>query len=278
MSCGGGGDEKAEDRHSTDTLYQVPWKEVEIYLKAAPSPVQVALWLRQEKVPFFRSIPHDPTIAGRYAGLQGAANLGIYLTDMAYAYATQNYQEAYEYLSAVHRLSARYGLDDIFSIERIRSLDKLQDQPDSAHKLLTKYYAEVQDRLEATGQQAILRHMILGGWLESIHITLGILEKEPQREPLSEMILLQKSFMPLLMKLYAVDTAGSQTSREIISHLAALERSMAALPLSESLPPVASVQKGVIQMQFRQKARLTSGDIASLREPLGKLRQFVTQV
>lgn len=268
----------AQDLHKPDSTYAVPWEQVEAYLQAAPSPVQVSLWLRQEKVKFYREPLHDPTYAGRYSGLQGAANLGIYLTDMAYAHATGNYQEAYNYLSAVNRLATAYGIEDIFSIERIRQLDRLQDKPDSAQKLFTQYYSEVQTRLSETGQEAMLRHMILGGWVESLHIILNLLEKDPKNQPLAEVILLQKGLTPLLIKLYSIDTLQSQASQTILGHLRAMQKTLDALPLEESAAMTSTeVRKGVIQMQFRSQVSLKPEEIRAIRTQLISLRQFLVQ-
>lgn len=248
-------------------------------MEAAPSPVQIALWLRQEKVPFYREPLHDPTLAGRYRGLQGAGNLGVYLTDMAYAHATGHYQQAYDYLSSVNRLASLYGIEDILSAERIKRLDKLQDQPDSAQKLFTQYYGEIQTRLSETGQQAMLRHMILGGWIESLYIVLHILEKNPQNQPLAEMILLQRGLAPLLSRLYAVDTLHSRASMEILNHLRQMQAILEEIPIQDTeAKPEATVQKGVIQMSFRQRISLSPAQVQRLRERLIPLRQFITQV
>ncbi len=277
VGCGPSSEETAEDRHAMDSTYVVPWEEVAVYMKAAPSPVQVALWLRQEKVPFIREPLHDPTLAARYGGVQGAANLGIYLTDMAYAHATQSYQDAYEYLSAVNRLAARYGIDDIFSVDRVKSLDKLQDQPDSVQKLLTQYYSEVQQRLEDTGQQAMLRHMILGGWIESLHITLLLIERDPSKQRLAEMVALQKSLLPLLVKLYAADSASHSVSRQILAHLFEIQSSLQNVG-GEASSAITQVDKGVIQMQFKSQAVVSPQQIAAVKQPLNKLRQFMIKV
>lgn len=265
---------------SQDTLYAIPWEEVQAYMKAAPSPLQVAAWLKQEKVSFIREALHDPTLATKYGGIQGAATLGIYLTDMAYAYSTQHYQEAYEYLSSVNRLAARYGVDDILSVDRIRLLEKLQDRPDSAQKLLSQYYGEMQQRLEETGQQVMLRHMILGGWIESLHLTLALLEKEPQKQQLAEMITLQKSLIPLLIKLYSIDTAATASSRQVIQHLLSIQESINTV-VSESTDnrPVTKVEKGVIQMQFTSKATgLSAQQLHLLKRPVSELRQYMIKV
>ena len=278
-SCRSSETQTGEDRHAADTVYALPWEELEVYMNAAPSPVQVATWLRQERVPFYKDMLHDPTLAGRYSGLQGAANLGIYLTDMAYAHATNHYQEAYEYLSAVNRLATLYGLGDIFSLERIKSLDKLQDNPDSLQKLLTQYYSEIQSRLSETGQQPMLRHMILGGWTESLHIILALLDKNANNQPLAEMILLQKSLTPLLIKLYSVDTSFSSASQAIVAQLQGMQAELNALPIGAGSPvPSTQVSKGVIQMKFQQKATLTPEQITRLRERLDSLRHFITRV
>lgn len=266
------------DLHQADSAYVLPWEKLEVYLKAAPSPVQVALWLREERVGFYREPLHDPTLAGRYSGLQGAANLGIYLTDMAYAHATRQYQPAYEYLSAVNRLATQYSLEDILSPDRIKALDALQDRPDSVQRLMAQYYGEIQDRLTETGQQAMLRHMILGGWLESLHLTLQILEKEPQKNSLSDVVLLQKSLVPLLLKLYAADTAHSEASRRIFAHLLALQATLETLPVQEAQDqPQATVTQNRIQIQFGQKVKLTPQKIQEVRSHLLPLREYIIQ-
>ncbi|MDW8236583.1 MAG: hypothetical protein RMK98_08210 [Bacteroidia bacterium] len=263
---------------SRDTLYALPWEELEIYMKAAPSPIQVSAWLRHQKVPFLKGSLHDPTLAGRYAGLQGASNLGIYITDMAYAHATGNYQAAYEYLSAVHRLAARYGVEEVFSPERIRKLDKLQDRPDSAQKLIAQYYGEMQEKLNETGQQIMLRHMILGGWVESLHIISAILQKNPNNQSLAEAIVLQKSLAPLLLKLYGVDTLQSPASRQIYTHLLELKQQLETLSPSESMPK-ATVQQGLIQMTSSSKGSALSPEkLQLIQKPLSELRRYLAKI
>ncbi|MCS7162519.1 MAG: hypothetical protein NZ958_04220 [Bacteroidia bacterium] len=262
---------------AVDSAYVVPWEEVEGYMKVAPSPVQVAAWLRQERMGFYREPLHDPTLAGRYSGLQGAANLGIYLTDMAYAHATGNYQAAYEYLSAVQRLASRYGLEDIFSVERLKTLDRLQDKPDSIQHLFGQYYGEVQDRLVETGQQALLRHMILGGWLESLHIVLVLLGKEnTDRKALSEVILLQPHLMPLLIRLYAIDTLHSPASRQILAHLDTLNQALRALPKALPTSPQTTVSGRTIRMVTTGGMELKPDQVKEVQKVLEKLRDFLT--
>lgn len=262
---------------AVDSAFVVPWEEVEGYMKAAPSPVQVAAWLRRERVGFYREPLHDPTLAGRYSGLQGAANLGIYLTDMAYAHATGQYQVAYEYLSAVQRLASRYGLEDIFSVERLKTLDRLQDKPDSIQHLFGQYYGEVQDRLVETGQQALLRHMILGGWLESLHIVLALLGKESiDRKALSEVIFLQPHLMPLLIRLYAIDTLHSPASRQILAHLDTLNQAFKALPRALPTGPQTTVSGRTIRMVTSGGMELRPDQVKEVQKALNKLRDFLT--
>lgn len=277
IGCSGSSDQTASFSKQ-DTLYALPWEELEVYMKAAPSPIQVSAWLRHQKVPFFKERLHDPTLAGRYSGLQGASNLGIYITDMAYAHATGNYQAAYEYFSAVHRLASRYGMEEVFSPERIRILDKLQDRPDSAQKLIAQYYGEMQEKLSETGQQIMLRHMILGGWIESLHIISVILQKNPENQALSEMILLQKSLTPLLLKLYGADTLQSPSSRQIYAHLSALRQQLDDLAASEPTPR-ATVKQGVIQMTASvQKSSLSPEKLQLIQKPLSELRSYLVKI
>ncbi len=235
--------------------------------------------MRQEKVPFYREVLHDPTLASRYRSLKGAANLGIYLTDMAYAHATNNYQVAYEYLTSANRLSQLYGLSDMLSLDRIRELDRLQDKPDSLQRLFSTYYAEIQERLETTGQQALLRHMILGGWVESLHLTLHLQEKTPNKQGLTDLIRLQKSLVPLMKKMYAIDTTYSQDSKTIFSHLSAIEAALSKIP--DSAPDAsafADPQKGLIRLDFQRSSPLSPQISAQLRDKLQPLRQYLINV
>lgn len=279
LSACGSDAQKQMPQTVPDTTYAVSWDEIEKYMRAAPSPAQISLWLRQEKVPFYREALHDPTLASRYRSLKGAANLGIYLTDMAYAHATNNYQVAYEYLTSANRLSQLYGLSDMLSMERIRELDRLQDKPDSLQRLFSTYYAEIQDRLETTGQQALLRHMILGGWIESLHLTLHLQEKAPNKYGLADLIRLQKSLVPLMKKMYAIDTTYSEDSRIIFSHLSAIEAALSKIPDSATDASASTdPQKGLIRLDFEKSAPLSPQISAQLREKLQPLRQYLISV
>lgn len=248
-------------------------------MRAAPSPAQISLWLRQEKVPFYREVLHDPTLASRYRGLKGASTLGIYLTDMAYAHATNNYQVAYEYLTGANRLAQIYGLSDLLSIDRIRELDRLQDKPDSLQRLFSTYYAEIQERLEATGQQVLLRHMILGGWVESVYLGLYLQEKSPTRHDISDLIRLQKSLVPLMKKMYAIDTTHNSDSRTIYAHLSEIEKALGGMPeAATGSAASADPQKGLIRLEFQRPSPLSPETIQKLREKIQPLRQYLISV
>ncbi len=263
----------------TDTLYNVRWEELEIYMKAAPSPAQVSLWLRTEKVPFYKEVLHDAAMAGRYRGAKAAANLGIYLADMAYAHATQQYQTAYEYLTGTNQLARLYGMEELLSVERIRQLDQLQGNPDSLQKLFSQYYADIQNRLQETGQQSALRHIILGSWLESLHITLSILKKQPNRQGLRDAIVLQKSLVPLLQELYAADSAYSSESKQVLGHLSQIQVELAAIPSISTANPStqASTKGGVIRLQSSSAVPLSQKELEVISTKVTSMRNYITQ-
>lgn len=272
--------QQAQEKPSeVDTLYTVSWEELEVYMKAAPSPAQVSLWLRTEKVPFYRDILHDAALASRYRGLRAAANLGVYLTDMAYAHATQQYQTAYEYLTSANQLARLYGVEELLSVERIRQLDKLQDNPDSLQKLFSQYYANIQNRLQETGQQASLRHIILGSWLEGLHITLSILKRQPDRKGLSDAITLQKTLIPLLEKLYAADSAYSQESKEVLVYLLQIRTELAST-LSDGVAgvsPQASAKGGVIRLEAKSPVSISKERLNAVAEKVTDMRNYLIQ-
>jgi len=279
LAACGSGPQQQMSQAVLDTVYAISWEEIEKYMRAAPSPAQISIWLRQEKVPFYREVLHDPTQASHYRSLKGAANLGIYLTDMAYAHATNNYQVAYEYLTSANRISQLYGLSDLLSLDRIRELDRLQDRPDSLQKLFSTYYAEIQERLESTGQQALLRHMILGGWVESLHLTLYLQEKAPNKQGLTELIRLQKSLVPLMKKMYAIDTTHIEDSRVIFSHLSEIEAILSKIPdTTPGASASADPQKGLIRLDFQKPSPLSPQISAQLREKLQPLRQYLISI
>lgn len=173
LSCGEKSIEKSKEQDaatvdsSKSTIVDVSGE-----LFSIPSPIQTALLIKNSKAEYRPEWLADADNYNEYeTNTQKAMNLGVFGTDMAYASLYENGQKALTYFKALDNLAKDLGGGSAISPDLIERLGANAENSDSLVYLTGRFYEEGDAYLKKNERYDIAGLIILGGWVESSHLT-----------------------------------------------------------------------------------------------------------
>jgi len=172
--------DKAKDRE-TDSLKSVALEPAREHNEKAyypiPSPEQMFGFINDAGVNYMQELIQDASLAEKYNDpKKKALNFGIYTADLAYAAAYQDIETTIDLYKVVKRMGADLNIEEMMSEEMLQEVQANLQNSDSLAVIAGRAYYESVDYLERNGQQGKLAMMSLGGWIESLYITLNAVE------------------------------------------------------------------------------------------------------
>ena len=107
-----------------------------------------------------------------------ALALGAYGADMSYASIFEQSQVASKYAERIVGLAQDMGLGNAFSPERMQQLASSDPNIDKMH-ILTTAYLDASDQLHSEERSQYVALLIVGGWLEGLHISSTLVANKP---------------------------------------------------------------------------------------------------
>lgn len=179
---------RSKEEKAEDSLKKVALEPVKEYKEKAyypiPSPEQMFGFINDAGVQYNKSLIHDFSVAENYNDpVSKSLNFGIYTADLAYAAAYQDIETTIDLYKVVKRMGADLNIEKMMTEEMLAQVQANLQNPDSLAVIAGRSYYEAVDYLERNGQQGKLALMSLGGWVESLYITLNAIEKfDPSSE------------------------------------------------------------------------------------------------
>lgn len=275
--CKGGGN-TGDGTHPHDSLDVNLADQANRIINSFPSPAQMAAMLKRAGAPYDANLLNpDANVANYQTTVAKALNLGVYSADLAYANLNEQRQVALKYLSAVRRLAQDLGLDGIFgqSLEnRVRANEQHQD---SLVAIFAETLADIKTRLHENQQPQILNFMFAGGFVEGLHLALGLYKTKPSEE-LATQIGEQKINLESLLE-YLEPFKAESGFAPIHAKLLALKAAYAEVAIEYTAPAAEAPApaSGVVHVQNRNTVRISPEAIGKIREALAPLRASIVQ-
>jgi len=142
-----------------------------------PLPVELYRFLRSNNSTFNTEILNPPDNARNYnTEVKKSVNLGFYSSALAYCIVFEQNQQGMEYLQTTHRLAKELHIDKGYDNTTIMRGKKNLNSNDSLNKLATTAYWLACNYLETNGKINILPFVIVGSWIESMHLAINTLD------------------------------------------------------------------------------------------------------
>ncbi len=224
-SCGGEKKPSEEEflrslEESATTETSVDTETINAVLQQIPSPIEISMMLKESGTNYNATLLNSPENISNYnTNFQKAMNLGIFGTDLGYTNIFEQNQDGIEYMASIKELADDLSIGQFFDIETIGRLATNSKNLDSLLLITTQNFNNINSYLQNQGRSNLSVLLLMGGWIEALHITCQVAEKSPENAPLRDAIGEQQvvtESLQLLMELYAEDPTMKQLREDLI--------------------------------------------------------------
>ena len=176
-SCGGGSSTQ-DSGAFLDSLDQVSEPEMQFtqetvneIIKTIPSPLEMTALIKQSGADFDLNMLNGEGNYENYTtNFKKALNLGVYGADLGYINIYEKPQNAIGYLRKVTNLSEDLKVGQFFDFNTIKRLADNNENLDSLIYISTSGFEKMNNYLTDRGRSEISMLVLVGGWLEALHI------------------------------------------------------------------------------------------------------------
>jgi hypothetical protein len=195
----------------SDTFYRIP------------SPEDMFEMVSKGKLVFKADVLNPATNLSKYNSTQSKEfNFGVYSADLAYTAAFQKYQEAYEYIETVRKLSNDIGISSVFDEALVARVHNIFANSDSLIKVTNTTYTRFVRQLEQNERGKTLALISAGGWVESLYIMVGVVGDYKANDPNIQRIADQKLTFENLIE-YLLQFKDDESVSKLISELSSIK-------------------------------------------------------
>lgn len=169
VSCGG--EEKKEAQVNDEQEKNTEEVLVDYNI---PSPSEQFALISKLDVKKNTAIMHDANMADKYTtSAQKALNFGVYTADVAYLTSFNETNKYLSYFGKLEKLGKDIGVAQVFGNQLGELAKKWDGNADSLFRLSDETYNKTFQRLIEIEKGGELSLMLVGGWIESMHLMIG---------------------------------------------------------------------------------------------------------
>lgn len=142
-----------------------------------------------------------------------AMNFGVYFSDLAYMMNYGQNAETVQYFTTLEAIAKELSISAIFSAEIMEKFGDNGDNSDSLYTYSTEIYDNAYNYLEEENKGDVLSLMLVGGWVESMHIVTNLVGDFSDNNELIDEIAAQKDVLESILEHVSV-SAESNPSLE----------------------------------------------------------------
>lgn len=190
-------------------------------IQQVPSPLEISYLLKDAGTQYDFDLLNSPNNSSNYnSNFSKAINLGIYGTDLGYANIYEENQDAILYLNSIKGLANDLSIGQFFDFGTIARLATNSKNLDSLLLITTQNFNNINGYLQENQRSNLSVLILTGGWLEALHITCQVAEKNPGNEKLIEKIGEQKIILDnikLMLGFYTQDPNIADFHKSILA-------------------------------------------------------------
>jgi len=155
-------------------------------LFSIPSPFQVAMLVKDNKVPYDKNLLNPIRNQANYStNYKQALNLGIYGADLSYLNIYEQLSDAASYFAVVKVLSKELGIASALDEKIMKRIENNSNNKDSLLYILSTIYRDADAYLFNNDRNEVGLLILAGGWIESLYIMTKTLKTQNNEEILT---------------------------------------------------------------------------------------------
>lgn len=283
FACGPG--KKTDEQAFLDSLdnltLDAPMISEEVFaeiVQQVPSPLEISYLIKDAGTKYDINMLNSPENSSIYtSNFNKALNLGIYGTDLGYANIYEENQDALKYLNSIKGLANDLNIGQFFDFDTIARFATNSKNLDSLLLITTQNFNQINSYLQENQRSNLSVLILTGGWLEALHITCQVAEKNPGNEKLIEKIGEQKIILDnikLMLEFYTKDPYIADLHKRILE----LEKAFAQINIIYTYeePTLVEVDGMLVsQSNSTTTVNITSKDVGTIRKEVIDIREKI---
>lgn len=256
-----------------DEVKQTDIEITKSFIYLFPSPGEILDRFQEAQLKFNPDVLHDPTREDTYiTSKDKALNLGVYLTDLAYASLFDRSSVSVNYLDAIQNLSSDLSISSsVFETLIDRARDNMSNR-DSLVDISNEVFYNMIDFLENSGQENTVALVSCGAYVESMYIALSSVETYNENDPIIEQITELKYPMENLLS-HAESVSDDPNVQSILTYIRQLDEVFSELESESSKATV--TEPGVITFSGGSAPDLTEDNFDAMKRKVLSIRELI---
>jgi hypothetical protein len=239
-----------------------------------PSPGEILERFYGADLKYNAGLLNPPANKDKYIGSKAQSlNLGVYITDMAYAALFERSTETVNYLEAIQSLSTEAGISStIFESLVIRSKANA-GKIDSLVSISNEAFTGMLEFLESGGKENTIAQISAGAYIESLYIAVQSISKFSNDDNLVKLLAEMKYPMDnLLETAKSASTSAGEPDNSIVAYLKEISIIFNELDTNPSKTVVSEAKTGTISITGGNKINMSEADFNSLKAKVIEIR------
>lgn len=283
FACGPG--KKSDEQAFLDSLdnltLDAPMISEEVIsdiIQQVPSPLEISYLLKDAGTQYDFDMLNSPNNSSNYnSNYTKALNLGVYGTDLGYANIYEENQDAILYLNSIKGLANDLSIGQFFDFGTIARLATNSKNLDSLLLITTQNFNNINGYLQENKRSNLSVLILTGGWLEAMHVTCQVSEKNPDNEKLIEKIGEQKIILDnikLMLGFYTQDPNIADLHKDMLE----LEKAFAQIEIIYTYAePTMEEVNGILMVKDNSTTtiNISKENVAAIRQEVIKIREKI---
>ena len=216
-------------------------------IQQIPSPLEISVLLKQSGTKYDKGFLNSADNLSKYnSNYSKSLNLGIYGTDLGYTNIYEQNQDGLDYMASIKDLADGLSIGQFFDIETIGRLATNSKNLDSLLLITTQNFNSINHYLQEQNRANLSVLLLTGGWLEAMHITCQVAQKDPDNVELRNTIGEQKIILENIVKSYRESTFEVVDGVMVIKDNSTSEIKITSENVSNITNLISDIRKSVI--------------------------------
>jgi hypothetical protein len=242
-----------------------------IYLFPAPGEILDRFY--NADLQYIEGLLHDPGVSDTYLSARDKGlNLGVYLTDMAYAALFSRNSEAADYLEVIRKLSGDLNVSTSTFESLIERARENMGHRDSLVTISNEVFFNMVEFLEGSGQENIVAIISSGAYVESMYLALNSVDEYNEHDPIIRQITELKYPMENLMS-HAESVSEDPNVQSILKFVKELNQLFSELETTATQAVVS--EPGVISFSGNSAPELSRDNFDEMKQKVILIREHI---
>jgi hypothetical protein len=240
-----------------------------------PSPLETAILIKSAGASYEADLLNPIESISKYnTNLQMALNLGIYTTDLSYASLFDQSQATLSYINAAKKMADGLEILDAIDAATIKRLEENINSRDVIIDIISETLLNSNSFLEDKGLQATASLILVGGWVEGLHIATNLVANDVdlKTNKLVERIVDQKLSLNIVVSLLENNKENTDV-QAVIADIAQLKEIYDKISIEQSeITAVEDPATNVTTLKSQSTIKITRAVFNELKKKIEEIR------